>query len=251
MSYKTVKPEQLIEKFQFALEHKTGYIWGKTWEMWTEKKQQALMQTTDSEREQSRRYGSKWIGHDVTDCSGLFTWAFKQLGSYMYHGSNTIWNKYCVNKGEFKRGKRMDGKELKPGTALFVTSGENRSHIGLYIGNGEVIEARNSRDGVVKGAVTNRKWTEWGELKYVDYEDKPITTATDLGGTRTLRFGCKGDDVKLLQLRLDEIGYPAGAIDGIFGRQTLAAVKNFQASRGLKADGIVGPKTLAALNQHK
>jgi cell wall-associated NlpC family hydrolase len=41
-------------------------------------------------------YGARWIGRTVTDCSGLFAWAFKELGGYMYHGSNTMWSKYCT-----------------------------------------------------------------------------------------------------------------------------------------------------------
>ena len=52
---------------------------------------------------------------------------------------------------------------------------------------------------------------------------------------------------KQVQQRLKELGYYKGAIDGIFGPKTLAAVKNFQRDYGLVVDGIVGKKTLAAL----
>ena len=52
---------------------------------------------------------------------------------------------------------------------------------------------------------------------------------------------------KQVQQRLKELGYHKGAIDGIFGRQTLQAVKNFQRDYGLVVDGIVGKKTLAKL----
>lgn len=52
---------------------------------------------------------------------------------------------------------------------------------------------------------------------------------------------------KQVQQRLKELGYYKGAIDGIFGRQTLQAVKNFQRDYGLVVDGIVGKKTLAKL----
>lgn len=62
-----------------------------------------------------------------------------------------------------------------------------------------------------------------------------------------LKQGSKGDDVKTLQTRLNQLGFSCGAADGIFGSKTEAAVKAFQKSRGLVADGIVGPKTSALL----
>lgn len=59
--------------------------------------------------------------------------------------------------------------------------------------------------------------------------------------------GSRGDTVKLIQKKLKRWGYYSGAIDGIYGARTKAAVKYFQSKNGLTADGIVGKKTLAAL----
>jgi len=59
--------------------------------------------------------------------------------------------------------------------------------------------------------------------------------------TRTLKIGMKGEDVKELQKLLK---IPA---DGIFGRQTETAVKDFQRKYNLAVDGIAGPKTIALL----
>ena len=58
-----------------------------------------------------------------------------------------------------------------------------------------------------------------------------------------LRIGSTGSNVKLIQSLLNRIGYPAGAVDGIFGTQTQRAVMAFQRDNGLVADGIVGPNT--------
>lgn len=63
----------------------------------------------------------------------------------------------------------------------------------------------------------------------------------------SLSYGSRGDDVKKVQSRLKTWGYYNGAVDGIFGSGTLAAVKSFQRKNGLTADGIVGPKTAAAM----
>src|SRR3569833_275011 len=51
-----------------------------------------------------------------------------------------------------------------------------------------------------------------------------------------------------IQSRLAALGYSPGPVDGIYGRATQAAVKQFQDRHDLIPDGIVGPLTLAALN---
>ena len=62
-----------------------------------------------------------------------------------------------------------------------------------------------------------------------------------------LRKGDRGPEVQMLQLALERAGFSPGALDGIFGTRTDAAVRAFQRANGLQADGIVGPRTLAAL----
>src|ERR1044071_2977670 len=63
-----------------------------------------------------------------------------------------------------------------------------------------------------------------------------------------LKQGSSGSDVTTLQQRLKELGFDPNGVDGDFGPGTLAAVIAFQNSKGLKADGKVGPNTLTALN---
>lgn len=62
-----------------------------------------------------------------------------------------------------------------------------------------------------------------------------------------VKAGSHPADIKVVQYRLKQWGYYTGAVDGIYGSKTIAAVKKFQAKNGLAADGIVGSKTLAAL----
>ena len=246
----------LIGKFQQALSENWGYIWGTAGVKWTEGKKKQLEQTTDEHHEMGRKYGKKWIGHMVADCSGLFYWAFKQLGGYMYHGSNTMYLKYCTSKGKLIGGKRDDGYDLKPGTGIFVYNGKNYSHVGLYIGNGIVIEAKGTLAGVITSNVTDKKWTHWGELKDVDYtgtapSPAPTPEPTPTPGKRpTLRKGDKGPYVVEMQTMLHNLGYGLGpcGIDGDFGKSTKAAVETFQYDKRLTIDGICGPKTWAALD---
>ena len=63
----------------------------------------------------------------------------------------------------------------------------------------------------------------------------------------TLRKGSKGSEVTRLQNALKSLGYYNIAVDGIYGKGTVAAVKTFQSAKGLSVDGVAGPKTLTKL----
>lgn len=87
------------------------------------------------------------------------------------------------------------------------------------------------------------------------------TTGTTPGGTtssgvtdesnkvtnQVLRYGDRGDVVRNLQQRLKDLGYLAGSADGVFGQATETALRSFQTSNGLDADGIAGSKTQTVL----
>ena len=195
-----IQTKDLIALFQKALNEKWGYIWGTSGETWTKAKQEAAT------REMTIKYGSKWIGKRVSDCSGLFYWAFKQLGGYMYHGSNTMYKQYCTDHGKLIDGKKENGEELKPGTAVFMwNSTNNWHHVGLYIGDGKVIEAKGTYYGVVSSNVEN--WHYWGELKDVDYDGthQPVVLCHGKvnGGTLNLRNGPSKSEARIL-------GIPSG-----------------------------------------
>ncbi len=63
----------------------------------------------------------------------------------------------------------------------------------------------------------------------------------------TYRQGSSGATVTTIQTKLKNWGYYDGIIDGIYGSATVAAVKYFQNSNGLTADGVAGPSTLEAM----
>lgn len=65
---------------------------------------------------------------------------------------------------------------------------------------------------------------------------------------QTLRVGSRGGSVAIMQNLLVVHGvYLSGGVDGVFGSGTDRAVRQFQSSRGLVVDGVVGPNTWVAL----
>lgn len=81
----------------------------------------------------------------------------------------------------------------------------------------------------------------------INQELPMILEATAVNRLPTLRFGDRGNSVRILQRLLVTKRYPI-SIDGDFGVLTETAVKAFQSRRGLRADGIVGPRTWRALS---
>jgi peptidoglycan hydrolase-like protein with peptidoglycan-binding domain len=63
----------------------------------------------------------------------------------------------------------------------------------------------------------------------------------------SIRRGDEGAAVKLLQGVLAKLNYEITEIDGVFGRETLDAVKSFQADHGLNNDGVAGVDTVTAM----
>ncbi len=61
------------------------------------------------------------------------------------------------------------------------------------------------------------------------------------------KYGSRGNEVTQIQTKLKRWGYYNGNIDGIYGSQTLSAVKYFQRKNGLAVDGIAGKNTLEAM----
>lgn len=232
-----IKALELVEAFRIPLAEKWGYIWGKRGQVWTQANQNAAT------REMTVKYGQKWVGRKVADCSGMFVWAYKRFGESIYHGSDTIWRKYTSMTG------RVEGTlSIRPGTAVFMETDGKRTHIGLYVGDGKCIEAQGTRTGVVESDIS--RWDEWGQLTDVDYEG--VAADEIRVALPTLRRGDTGAAVKELQTILNaDSRYGGLEVDGIYGRDTMASVRAFQSDNGLTPDGICGPLTWAKLQQRE
>ena len=85
-------------------------------------------------------------------------------------------------------------------------------------------------------------------ISIISYLSYNIFFREDVNSSYALsKYGSRGDEVRQIQTKLKRWGYYNGNIDGIYGSQTLAAVKWFQSKNGLAVDGIAGEKTLAAM----
>ena len=111
----------------------------------------------------------------AVDCSGAFSYWYKQAGGYMYHGSNTMWRKYSVTKG------KIGEIDLCPGMAVYKWRNDgnepaqykndgigNFYHVGQYIGNGKVVEAKGTKYGVVYSCIS--EWSHTSRLKDTIYD---------------------------------------------------------------------------------
>lgn len=229
-----------IERVRYALDQEWGYIWGKYGQIWTAADQKKAT------RDMTVKYGSKWIGKHVVDCSGLIRYSFTQNGKEIAHSSQTQWESYCSKKGSLKNGFRSDGEPLKVGTAMFQetsTRPGHMHHVGVYAGGGTVIEAMGTVNGVTHSG-TGDGWTHWGELKDIDYTGWEALEKVIM---ETVKKGSKGMAVLELQNKLSILGYDGLMIDGVAGTDTVQAIKRFQADHGLDVDGICGVKTWAAV----
>ena len=234
-----------------------GYIYGTAFVDWTKAKQDALVKKYNSDPKKYANYklsaekGSKWIGHKVTDCSGLTKKLGADLGLSYYHGSNSSWKYDCQVKGEL-----TPGLKLPEGAFVYTGTNTDKPHIGIVSDDTWVVEAQGTNAGVTRTKITNSKWKYWGLGKGLTFDfipgnanpvvnpEKPTTPTVKIPST--IRRGARGDLVKRLQRILVKNGSTI-VIDGIFGPGTQSAVRSFQSRHNLVVDGIVGPKTWSEL----
>ena len=125
---------------------------------------------TQKKRQYPNYYKWNYAGETakVHDCVGL-------IKGYLWCGSaNGTTPAYNAAQDKSANGMR-DACTTKgviatipevPGVLVFMNN-----HVGVYIGNGEVIEARGHAYGVVKTKLKSRAWTSWGYCPYITYEE--------------------------------------------------------------------------------
>ena len=172
----------------------------------------------------------------IDDCQGFVKQVCSRFGiSFTGGGATSMWD---GNSNWIEKGTRDTLPEKLCCIFWQASDKKTMSHIGFYIGNGMMIHC----SGTVKKEKISSRVTHWAIPKGLG-GNTPIDRPT-------LRKGSKGEYVTLLQTMLIQRGYSCGAkgADGIFGNDTLNAVKKFQLDNGLQMDGIVGAATWKALD---
>ena len=85
---------------------------------------------------------------------------------------------------------------------------------------------------------------------WVHFDRRFGTPACSTGGYPLIRQGSRGNYVCIAQDDLNTLGYRTGGLDGVFGARTYNAVINYQRSRGLSVDGIIGCNTWRSLQEN-
>ena len=86
-------------------------------------------------------------------------------------------------------------------------------------------------------------WSGAGTGEEGEAQDSAAPTVAPPEKIILLKYGSKGEEVRILQLRLAELGYLTGEADGIYGADTRDAVRAFQRRNSLSVDGIAGKQT--------
>ena len=145
-----------------------GYVWGACGQVLTEFVLAGkIAQYPDEVGGQEDFIRTHWLGRRCADCVGFikgYGWldAETQEIEYGTNGMPDIGaDAMCDNAIE--KGTIDTIPEI-PGLAVW-----HEGHIGIYVGNGEVIEAMGTRYGVVRTQLADRGWTHWLKIPYINY----------------------------------------------------------------------------------
>lgn len=159
----------LVAYAEQAFDSGWGYVWGTYGDVLTESLfSYKLEQYPDDVGNYESFIRDNWLGGRTTDCVGL-------IKGYGWLNPDTLEIEYGTNdmpdigadsmyKSAAVSGP-MDTMPDVPGLAVWKSG-----HIGIYVGNGKVIEAMGTKYGVVKTNLADRSWSAWLEIPCINYK---------------------------------------------------------------------------------
>lgn len=164
----------LVKWAQMAYDNKWGYVWGSHGDVLTSSELKRLKKVFGANVTDKEDYiKSHWLGRRTSDCVGLikgYGW-YDETSGIIKYGTNEM--KDVTADGMFnaavEKGPISTMPDI-PGIAVW-----HQGHIGVYIGNGYVIHAANTYDGVIKTPITSSGWTHWLKVPYINYIEETET----------------------------------------------------------------------------
>ena len=160
----------LVKYAQTALQEKWGYVWGTFGQVLTATLLQQKVNQYPSQVGANQAFiKQNWLNKRVTDCVGLIkSYIWWNNGRLVYKAEQDLNANMMYNQAK-EKGTIGTIPEI-PGVCVYKSG-----HIGVYIGKGQVIEARSTTRGVIQsplkgsGAVA---WTHWLKCPFIEYVEK-------------------------------------------------------------------------------
>ena len=161
----------LVQWAQYAYDNGWGYVYGSHGQVLTESELKSLESVFGGMVSDKEAYiRSHWMGKRVSDCCGLikgYGWYNTSTGKIEYgsYGMKDV-TANGMYQAAAEKGPMSTMPEI-PGLAVW-----QEGHIGVYIGDGWVIQAANTWDGVIKTKLSYNRWQGWCKVPYIHYVDE-------------------------------------------------------------------------------
>jgi cell wall-associated NlpC family hydrolase len=195
-------------------------------------------------------YGCPHEGKAAFDCAQLTRFALLAAGISLPSGASSQWKAEVFSeKAELVAPLPLSHIVLRLPCLVFRRdpmgpTSRPMAHVGLSLGDGRAVDARSHRRGVLLSPLDSYPWTHYALPRGFQGEEGEAPA-------ETLYIGARGEAVTALQRGLLRLGFPLPLFgtDGIFGPETMAAVRAFQFARNLSPTGIADSLTLITMER--